>query len=481
MLRFLTIFILLLSTENAFAQTHPGTAPTTAGSRASSAPENPQENAAAELTRISTSCVRPGDVVTIEGKNLNLQGEIVPAFKIGMRIVPFKMISRNNERMIARLPKDVGETGKIYKIVLAHKSRLSDYLQSKMDMRFCADEDAHTSNSGDLRDILIFSDSKEKGTIIKELANRGIVTLRIHDFNAIDGSLIVIHGSTELLEELRGIFPNADIDENSDLFAAKGPRLYAKEKIKWPDKSSCVDQAIKIPIGLIDGAIDISHPAFAGQHIFEQSFLGKERADEKHATSIASILLGNAPDQGFDGLLSGVPLYDAVALRDTSDDRQLASIEAVLGGLDWLMAQHVRLINVSLAGRENRVLSKAFQKALGKGVLIFAAAGNNGPQAPPVYPAALEGVFAVTAIDAADHAYKAANTGSYIDFAAPGVDVWTAQPGGSGAYVSGTSYAAPYVLAVSALYLTKNPSLPGSLLNPLLKKNSRAHITANCP
>ena len=88
---------------------------------------------------------------------------------------------------------------------------------------------------------------------------------------------------------------------------------------------------------------------------------------------------------------------------------------------------------------------------------MLAAAGNGGADAPPVYPAAQAGVVAVTALDAKLQPYAHANRGDYIAFAAPGVDVWAATPGGGGKYQSGTSYAVPFATAVFAAAKAAQP------------------------
>ena len=81
---------------------------------------------------------------------------------------------------------------------------------------------------------------------------------------------------------------------------------------------------------------------------------------------------------------------------------------------------------------------------------IVAAVGNAGPAAPPLFPAAYDGVAAVTAVDGEHQVYRRANRGDHVDFSAPGVDVLAATPGGGYATVSGTSFAAPFVTALIA-------------------------------
>ena len=118
--------------------------------------------------------------------------------------------------------------------------------------------------------------------------------------------------------------------------------------------------------------------------------------------------------------------------------------------LNWLVEQKVIVINMSLAGPDNKILALAIQKTIQSGIAITAAAGNEGPAAPPAYPAAYPDVIAVTAVDNAQKIYRWANRGAYIDFAAIGVGVLTARSTGGLGKETGTSMAAPKVTAAVA-------------------------------
>jgi minor extracellular protease Epr len=120
-------------------------------------------------------------------------------------------------------------------------------------------------------------------------------------------------------------------------------------------------------------------------------------------------------------------------------------------GMGWLVGRGVSVINMSFAGPENRLLAHAVGHALARQIAIVAAAGNDGPTAPPRYPAALPGVVAVTAVDERRRVYRRAASGQHIAFAAPGVNVWTAQARGRYGPSTGTSYATPFVTAVLAV------------------------------
>jgi subtilisin family serine protease len=78
---------------------------------------------------------------------------------------------------------------------------------------------------------------------------------------------------------------------------------------------------------------------------------------------------------------------------------------------------------------------------------IVAAVGNDGPAAPPAYPASYPGVIAVTGVDGRNRALIEAGRALHLDYAAPGADMLGAKAGGGMAPLRGTSYAAPLVAA----------------------------------
>ena len=131
----------------------------------------------------------------------------------------------------------------------------------------------------------------------------------------------------------------------------------------------------------------------------------------------------------------------------------------LIAALEALAERNVRIVNLSLSDPPNEVLKRAIASAQEKGMLIVAAAGNNGPGAAPSYPAAYPGVIAVTAVDHNLAIYSRATQGEYIDLAAPGVNLWVAAPGGGGTARSGTSYAVPFISAAAAI-LRASDALP---------------------
>ncbi|MGV3511557.1 MAG: S8 family serine peptidase [Novosphingobium sp.] len=124
---------------------------------------------------------------------------------------------------------------------------------------------------------------------------------------------------------------------------------------------------------------------------------------------------------------------------------------AVARALDWLMARQIRVVSISLVGPANPVVAKAIAVAQRKGAVIVAAVGNDGPAAPPSYPASYPGVVAVTAVDGRNRALIEAGKALHLDYAAPGADLFASNATGKRVKVRGTSFATPLVAARAAL------------------------------
>jgi len=420
------------------------------------------------FTNIVAACARPGDTLQIEGRNFNALGGLSPALEVGGRPLALQVMTRTDRRLTVRLPSEGVQPNRRYNVVLVERTGGRRVDRTPLGVRFCPDEPVDPTPAEGDREILIMAEQALEADILAELQARGAAVLRNNDLASF-GEVLIVAASADpqtLIDNLRNLFPQADVDFNDDLNAAQTPRLYARDVVKWPAGSGCTALAANVPIGLLDGEIVASHAAFIGRSFVSKNFLEGRTADRQHATAIASILVGTNPDQGYGGLLHSAPVFSAVVLRRTPDDQLLASAEATLRGLDWLLSEDVRLINVSLATPvANRVLIRGFDISLTHGALVFAAAGNAGPEAPPSYPAKIDGVFAITATDVRSRVFNNANQGDFIDFAAPGVDIWTASPDGSGSYRTGTSYAVPYAVGIAALYLGLNSNLSASVLS----------------
>src|SRR5439155_4003536 len=175
-------------------------------------------------------------------------------------------------------------------------------------------------------------------------------------------------------------------------------------------------------IGMIDGGV-ASHPSLAGKPIEQNGFAGAPQPTG-HGTAVASLLVGS---QGpFHGAATGAQLFVADVY---GGNRAAGSATSIVRALGWLAGHHLQVINISLVGPPNRLVQRAIEIVQSRGIAVVAAVGNDGPAAPPQYPASYPGVIAVTAVDAKGHSLPEAGKPIHLDFAAPGADMAAALPG----------------------------------------------------
>ena len=195
-----------------------------------------------------------------------------------------------------------------------------------------------------------------------------------------------------------------------------------------------------IKVGLIDGGIG-AHPAFAAAHIEQRGFAGAVQPSG-HGTAVASLLVGDAG--AFHGAATGTMLYAADVYGGSP---AAGSAEAIAQAMGWLATRGVRVVNISLVGPPNRLLEASVAALIRRGIIIVASVGNDGPAAPPQFPAAYPNVMAVTATDPRGRVLAEAGGAAHLDFAAPGSELAGAVPGGRYETLRGTSFAAPFVTA----------------------------------
>ena len=224
-------------------------------------------------------------------------------------------------------------------------------------------------------------------------------------------------------------------------------------------------------VAVIDTGIDETHPDLIGAVRDRYDAVGDGHWDVgAHGTGIAGIIAARGQSQGVD---PGAYLLSVRAFPAGQGDVSEATSMALLRGLDWASAQAADVVNMSLAGPPDPLVDAAVDEVLKAGIIVVAAAGNGGPDAPPAYPAAVKGVVAVTATDQQDQLFKGANKGAYIVVAAPGVDILSTSPGGGFALATGTSQAAAEVSGLLAILRALRPGLTPQAAIELLSRTAK--------
>jgi hypothetical protein len=231
-----------------------------------------------------------------------------------------------------------------------------------------------------------------------------------------------------------------------DLQQAAGIVNYAFQRIAL-DAGAASGENVRVAV--IDTAADGTHPALAG--VIAGTFDAMPETpvnDRDHGTSISGLIAGVGP---FRGMAPGAAIYHARAFEGGT-----STMDVLLAALDWSAEQNVQIVNMSFVGPRNDLMELACAAARSRGMVLVAAVGNNGPKAPYGYPAAYEGVIAVTATDESDELMPQANRGAYVFIAAPGVEM-LAPVGGGADVVTGTSFAAAVVSGAIANLLHAAP------------------------
>ena len=130
----------------------------------------------------------------------------------------------------------------------------------------------------------------------------------------------------------------------------------------------------------------------------------------------------------------------------------------VIEGINWAVDNDIDIILMSFGGDSNsKFLEDVIKYANDKGVLIIAAAGNEGNQ-NLIYPAAYDSVISVGSVNEDKVKSSFSNYGQTLDFVAPGENIKVSD-GQNEILVSGTSFSVPHLGIVASAYLSENLSL----------------------
>jgi subtilisin family serine protease len=251
--------------------------------------------------------------------------------------------------------------------------------------------------------------------------------------------------------------------------APSHPMQYVVSKLHLSE-AHALASGERITVAVIDTGIDGEHAELRGAVAGSFDAVKGERGASKHGTQMASAIAAR-------GQLIGVaPAARILAVRafDDAPSGPHGTTTRLVDALAFVASAGARVVNMSFAGTADDASVHAWITAIRrKGSVLVAAAGNNGPTAPPAYPAAYPEVIGVTATDVDDRLLKVANRGTYVSVAAPGVDIFVAIPGGGYDFTSGTSVAAAHVSGLAALLIARNPSLTADAVQAILMRTAK--------
>jgi thermitase len=297
--------------------------------------------------------------------------------------------------------------------------------------------------------------------VIAEIPQLGVQVLRLYDattvaVTAYQANQQVQYAEPNYLAEILGApdpvqpptalgaGPAAQV--NDPLFGQQWHHVKIHSPEAW-DRS----RGQGVTVAIVDTGVACNHADLAGKCVAGYDFVNMDadpRDDHGHGTHVAGI--------------SAAATHNGVGVAGVGYDARIMPMKAlgatgngghasIASAITWAADNGAQVINMSLGGPfTSSTLRNAVAYAIGRGVTVVAAAGNDNTS-NPTYPAAYPDVIGISATTQSDGRASFSNYGTYIDVAAPGVGIMSSVMSGSYQAWSGTSMASPVAAGLAAL------------------------------
>lgn len=253
--------------------------------------------------------------------------------------------------------------------------------------------------------------------------------------------------------------PYRPLQRNLDMMDVAGAHLWSRGE--------------GVRVAIIDTGIDASHPDLAGRVVKQENFVdgAKINARERHGTAVAGVIA--AVENNSQGIVGVAPAARLYAMRacwpaPRDDSRAVCSTLTLAKALAAAIEARIEIVNLSLTGPPDPLLSRLIDVGLRRGVVFV---GASPPESDGnVFPTGIPGVISV------DAAGAKASADSVLF--APGSEVLTLVPDGRYDFLSGSSLAAASVSGGIALLLARDRNLRADNARDLLARSSRKVSTS---
>ncbi len=217
---------------------------------------------------------------------------------------------------------------------------------------------------------------------------------------------------------------------------------------------------LSVRVAIVDSPFQMDHPDLAANTVSGWDIVANQAVTSSVGITHSTLCAG----------MAAAVINNGVGVAGAANCQVLpvninGAISEMYNATLWAATNGVRVVNISWSGGTNAVLEAAglFLKTNAGGILVMSAVDGsgllNGPNQPDVY--------CVSMTDAADN-FQGTMYGPYIDFAAPGYEIYSTTTAGGYATATGCSFAAPLVAGVVAWLFGLNPTLaPGDVIGIL--------------
>ncbi|MCA1031404.1 S8 family serine peptidase [Bacillus timonensis] len=314
--------------------------------------------------------------------------------------------------------------------------------------------------------VLILFHGKVDRSVITEV--NGVLDKEYENIAAVSANIPT--AAKILLERNPAI---AAVEEDQVVQGSMQNQGWGYKRVNAPAAKSSSFTGKGIKVAVLDSGISEHEDLVIAGGVSFVSYTESYHDDEGHGTHVAGIIGAKDNDIGTVGVAPDASLY-AVKVSDQEGN---AYVSDIIAGIDWSITNKMDIINLSLGSPDDSVTFKmTIDKAYNNGILVVAAAGNDGNADGSgdtvAYPARYGSAIAVSAIDSKDNRAEFSATGQTVEIAAPGVRVLSTYLNNEYAYMSGTSMAAPFVAGVLALLKESNPGASHTKLREMLKQSA---------
>jgi len=276
--------------------------------------------------------------------------------------------------------------------------------------------------------------------------------------------------AVEKMRDARGI-EFVEPDYEAQAYAQTVP--WGIEHVNAPDVHSAGFKGSGIKVAVLDTGILTSHADLQVTGGYDTTGTGSYNDDNGHGTHVAGTIAALDNTIGVLGAAPSAQLYAVKVLNSAGS----GTYSNIIAGIEWAINNDIDVINMSLGGSSgSTALEQACNSAYNAGILVVAAAGNEGTSAGTTecigYPAKYSSVMAVGSITSSNVRSSFSSTGSTLEIMAPGSSIYSTTYNGSYGTMSGTSMACPHVAGVAALVWSAKPSLSNVQLRSALNETA---------
>ncbi|MFO0980781.1 MAG: S8 family peptidase [Planctomycetota bacterium] len=314
-------------------------------------------------------------------------------------------------------------------------ARAQEYAPGEVLVKFKSASDAAAASA------------KLGATVVEELRQIGVSRLQLPQNVSVDQAVAEFKRLPSVVFAEPNYIAHASLIPNDPSWGSQ----WGPQKIQCPAGWDLNTGSASVVIAIVDTGVDKNHTDLTAKRVAGYDFVNNDSDpddDNGHGTHCAGIAAA-ATNNGIG--VAGVGFDCSVMPVKVLNSGGSGTYAAIANGINWATDHGANVISMSLGGSAgDSTLQAAVDRAWSLGVVLCAAAGNNG-NTTPVYPGYYTNCIAVASTDSNDSRSSFSSYGSWVDVAAPGSSIYSTYDGNTYATLSGTSMATPHVSGLAGL------------------------------